>query len=196
MSAKSYFFWALIFLGIITIGCNTGTSTGNDPNEVLKTFFDHLSKKDIDGAAKYATSDSKATLQMMKKGLDMAEKLKDSLPDNDVLKEFEKVVIEPARISGDSAFVVVRYEDKQKPNAEFKLRKEDNGWKVDFTMTALMGMGLKAGKEKGSEVLDSINKKMNSEEMKKGMKLADSVLKNIGTKSIEELQKQLEKLKE
>src|SRR5690606_8708595 len=82
-----------------------GSVTSNDPNAVLQEFFEHLAKKDIDGASKYVTSDSKPTMQMMKKGLDMAEKMKDSLPSNDPMKDFEDVVIEPARIMGDSAFV-------------------------------------------------------------------------------------------
>lgn len=176
---------------ILLISCSSVTS--NDPNAVLQEFFEHLAKKDIDGASKYVTSDSKSTMQMMKKGLDMAEKMKDSLPQSDPLKDFQDVVIEPARIMGDSAFVLVKSKTQQRPDAEFKLLKESNGWKVDFTMGTLMRMGMKSVQSQGDEIRDSIN--VNSEEIQQGMKMADSVLKNMDPKVLDEIQKKLDNLK-
>ncbi len=176
---------------ILLISCSSVTS--NDPNAVLKEFFEHLAKKDIDGAGKYVTSDSKPTMQMMKKGLDMAEKMKDSLPPSDPMKDFEDVVMEPARIMGDSALVLVKSKTGQRPDAEFKLLKESNGWKVDFTMGTLMRMGMKSVQGQGNEIRDSIN--VNSEEIQQGMKMADSVLKNMDPKMLDELQKKLDNLK-
>ncbi|ULT43400.1 hypothetical protein KRR40_08125 [Niabella defluvii] len=75
----------------------------------------------------------------------MAEKMKDSLPQSDPMKDFQDVVIEPARVMGDSALITVKSRSGQRPDAEFKLLKESNGWKVDFTMSTLMRMGM-AGK--------------------------------------------------
>lgn len=178
---------AVMFL----ISC--GSVTSNDPNAVLEEFFQHLAKKDIDGATKYVTSDSKPTMQMMKKGLDMAEKMKDSLPQSDPMKDFEDVVIEPARVMGDSAFITVKSKSQQRPEAEFKLLKQSNGWKVDFTMSTLMRMGMKSVQGQGDVISDSVH--VNSEEMQKGMKMADSVLKNIDPKMLDEIQKKLENLK-
>lgn len=176
---------------ILLISCSSVTS--NDPNAVLQEFFEHLAKKDIDGATKYVTSDSKPTMQMMKKGLDMAEKMKDSLPQSDPMKDFQDVVIEPARVMGDSAFIVVKSKSQQRPDAEFKLLKQSDGWKVDFTMSTLMRMGMKSAQSQGDEIRDSIN--VNSEEIQKGMKMADSVLKNIDPKTLDDIQKKLENLK-
>ncbi|HTG55833.1 MAG TPA: DUF4878 domain-containing protein [Niabella sp.] len=176
---------------ILLISCSSVTS--NDPNAVLQEFFEHLAKKDIDGASKYVTLDSKPTMQMMKKGLDMAEKMKDSLPQSDPMKDFQDVVIEPARIMGDSAFVLVKSKTQQRPEAEFKLLKESNGWKVDFTMSTLMRMGMKSVQNQGDEIRDSIN--VNSEEIQKGMKMADSVLKNMDPKVLDDIQKKLDNLK-
>ncbi|MCH5714977.1 hypothetical protein [Niabella hibiscisoli] len=139
------------------------------------------------------TSDSKPTMQMMKKGLDMAEKMKDSLPQSDPMKDFQDVIIEPARVMGDSAFIVVKSKTEQRPDAEFKLLKQSNGWKVDFTMGTLMRMGMKSVQNQGEEIKDSIN--MNSEEIQKGMKMADSVLKNMDPKMLDEIQKKLDDLK-
>jgi len=176
------------------VGCSLSV-TSNDFNEVLQTFFNHLAKKDIDGVFKFVTSDSKPTMQMLKKGMDMAEKLKDSLPQNDLMKDFGDVVYEDARLVSDSAFILVKSKSGARPDVEFKLIKESNGWKVDFTMSALMGMGVKAGAEKGSEVVDSLNNTINSEEVQKGLKMADSVLKSIDSKTLEKIQEQINKLK-
>jgi hypothetical protein len=168
--------------------------TGNDPNVVLQEFFEHLAKKDIDGASKYVTSDSKPTMQMMKKGLDMAEKTKDSALQNDPMKEFEDVVIEPARVMGDSALITVRSKTNKRPNAEFKLIKQSNGWKVDFTMGTLMRMGAKAAGETSSPDLTDIGS-IDSSDMKKGMEMADSILKNMDPQMLEDIQKKLKNMK-
>lgn len=185
---------AMIFslvAAILLISCSSVTS--NDPNAVLQEFFEHLAKKDIDGATKYVTSDSKPTMQMMKKGLDMAEKMKDSLPQSDPMKDFQDVVIEPARVMGDSAFIVVKSKSQQRPDAEFKLLKQSNGWKVDFTMSTLMRMGMKSVQSQGDEIRDSIH--VNSEEIQKGLQMADSALKNMDPQTLEDIQKKLENLK-
>ncbi|HMR85403.1 MAG TPA: DUF4878 domain-containing protein [Niabella sp.] len=187
--------WKLCLLIVLVIMAACSNVTGNDPNVVLQEFFEHLAKKDIDGASKYVTSDSKPTMQMMKKGLDMAEKVKDSaLQNNDPMKEFEDVVIEPARVMGDSALITVKSKTNKRPAAEFKLIKQSNGWKVDFTMNTLMRMGAKAAGETSSSDLTDIGS-IDSSDMKKGMEMADSILKNMDPKMLENIQKKLENLK-
>ena len=58
---------AMVFI----IGCNGG---GGDPKAVAQNFFEALGKKDFEGAKKYATSDTKATLDMLKSFAAMAPK--------------------------------------------------------------------------------------------------------------------------
>lgn len=186
--------WKLCLLITLVIMAACSNVTGNDPNVVLQEFFEHLAKKDIDGASKYVTSDSKPTMQMMKKGLDMAEKTKDSALQNDPMKEFEDVVIEPARVMGDSALITVRSKTNKRPNAEFKLIKQSNGWKVDFTMGTLMRMGANAAGETSSPDLTDIGS-IDSSDMKKGMEMADSILKNMDPQMLEDIQKKLKNMK-
>lgn len=45
--------------------------SGGDPKTVLLAFFDSMSKKDFEGAAKLATKESKSTMDMMKKAMDV-----------------------------------------------------------------------------------------------------------------------------
>lgn len=186
--------WKLCSLITLVILAACSNVTPNDPNEVLQEFFEHLAKKDIDGASRYVTSDSKPTMQMMKKGLDMAEKMKEGVPQNDPMKEFEDVVIAPARVMGDSALITVTSKTNKRPGAEFKLLKQGNGWKVDFTMSTLMRMGMKtAGESSIPDLTDTAD--INNGDVKKGMEMADSILKNMDPKMLEDIQKKLENLK-
>ena len=41
---------------------------------------------------------------------------------------------------------------KKKETVEFPLKKEDGAWKVDFTMSTLMKMGMDAKKDKGEDL--------------------------------------------
>lgn len=172
--------------------CNSGAVI-HDPNEVLPLFFEKLAKKDIDGAAQYVTNDSKATLEMIKKGLEIAERMKDSLPDNDPTEDFRDVVMEPARIMGDSAFIKVRHKKKDVPPTDFKLIKQKDGWKVDFSMSTLMRMGSQS-LQHPEEVVPDISE-MDIERMQQEREKADSILRNVDPKVLEEIQKNLEQLK-
>lgn len=173
----------------------------DDPKVVLKTFFERLAKKDLDGAAQLATADSKSTLDMVKKGMDMAEQAKDSIKQEDPMKEFQDVEFGDAKIDGDKATVTVTHKTKKdQPPADFTLLKQDGKWKVDFSMAALMKMGqqqinqgatVPGAGEHGA--LDSLN--LNTEELQKAAKSLDSVMKNVDPKQLEELQKQLENIK-
>lgn len=183
-------------IAVFIAGC---AANSDDPKAVLKTFFERISKKDIDGAAQLATADSKSTLDMVKKGIDMADKMKDSLPQNDPMKEFQDAEFGEAKINGNTATVTVTNKSKKdQPPADFTLVKQDGKWKVDFSMATLMKMGQQqinngavppAG---ASGTPDSLH--MSTEDMEKATQMADSVMKNLDPKQLEEIQKQLDDL--
>src|SRR5690349_24119647 len=105
------FFLLAIAMGSISTGCGGGGMSNASPKEVLVAFFEKLSKKYIDGATKLATKDSKATMDMMKKGLDMAEKMKDQIKDKekeDPTEEFKNMEVGEAKINGENATVAVK----------------------------------------------------------------------------------------
>lgn len=145
-------------LGILVPGCKgKDKAAGGDPKAVTLAFFEAMSKKDIDGAAKYCTKESKATLDMMKKAIDAAEKMKGSGMENkdDGTDDFKDMVVGDAKINGDNATVAVTNKKKEE-TVEFPLKKEDGDWKVDFTMGTLMKMGMDAKKGKGENLFDDI----------------------------------------
>ncbi|MFV0604695.1 MAG: DUF4878 domain-containing protein [Niabella sp.] len=193
----------LFILTLFTVAASifTSCSSGSgDPKTVLKAFFEKLAKKDIDGAAKLATADSKTTLDMVKKGMDMAENMKNTLPDsakNDPAKDFEDVEIGEAVIDGNTATVKISSKSKKdKPAVDFTLRKEDGKWKVDFSMATLMQMGQQQiNKDNTMQVPDTDSLQFDKETFKKAGEAIDSVMQNIDPKQLEELQKQIEKLK-
>ena len=190
-----------IAMGSISTGCGGGGMSNASPKEVLVAFFEKLSKKDIDGATKLATKDSKATMDMMKKGLDMAEKMKDQIKDKekeDPTEEFKNMEVGEAKISGDNATVAVKNKKKDE-EVEFPLKKEDGAWKVDFSMATLMKMGMDQ-KNKHSEMNNDENMngmgEVDSASLQKGLEVLDSSLKKVDPKKLEETMKALEKLKQ
>jgi len=166
---------------------------------VLVAFFEKLSKKDIEGATKLATKDSKATMDMMKKGLDMAEKMKDQIKDKeDPTEEFKNMEVGEAKINGDNATVAVRNKKKEE-EVEFPLKKEDGAWKVDFSMATLMKMGMdQKNKHNAMDGEDSMRgmEGVDSASIQEGLKVMDSALKKVDPKKLEETMKALEKLKQ
>jgi hypothetical protein len=135
------------------------TSSG-DPKAVLISFFDAMSKKDIEGARKMATADSKSMFDLMEMGMKMA----DSAADDQVKEKFDKSKMEfgEPKIEGDRATVNVK-ETKSGESMNFVLKKESGAWKVALDMQTLMSMGSEKMKEKG--VSEEEMKKM-QEEMK------------------------------
>ncbi|MBK6938050.1 MAG: DUF4878 domain-containing protein [Chitinophagaceae bacterium] len=98
---------------VIVAGCK-GKGPANDPKAVVVAFFEKMAKKDLDGAAKLATKDSKAALDMMKKGMDMAEKMKTDKPEEDPMEGFKDVEFGDAKITGDAAVVPITNKKKRK----------------------------------------------------------------------------------
>jgi hypothetical protein len=177
---------------MIAVSCKN-SSVSNDPKAVMLAFFEKMSKKDIDGAAKLATKDSKTTMDLMKKGMQMAEGMKDQSSKEDPAEEFKNVEIGEAKINGDMA--TVAFKNKKKDvSFDFPLKKEDGGWKVDFSMGTLMKMGMDA-KNKGMDGAGN-NVQMNEETLEKSRAMADSLMKNMDPKKMEEAMKAIEKLKE
>ncbi|MES2431234.1 MAG: hypothetical protein V4556_09860 [Bacteroidota bacterium] len=155
--------------------CNGG---GGDPKAVLINFFEALGKKDIEGARKLATAESKSMLDMMEMGLKMA---KDSTDMNKYDKN--KMEFGDAKIEGEKATVAV----KDKVSGEttnFSLKKESGAWKVAFDKASMMQMGMEKMNEKkndslGTSEMNSLNMDSLTEAMDKGLKAVDSTLKNM-----------------
>jgi len=194
------FFLLAIAMGTISTGCGGGGMSNASPKEVLVAFFEKLSKKDIDGATKLATKDSKATMDMMKKGLDMAEKMKDQIKDKekeDPTEEFKNMEVGEAKINGDNATVAVKNKKKDE-EVEFPLKKEDGAWKVDFSMATLMKMGMDQKNKRDLNSDENTNgmENVDTAGLQKGLEVLDSSLKKVDPKKLEETMKALEKLKQ
>ena len=170
-----------------------------------------MSKKDLDGAAKLATKDSKTTIDLMKKAMDAAEKMgmdKDSMIKNDdPTEEFKKMVIGEAKINGDNATVAVTNTVKDNKMNEFPLKKEGGEWKVDFSMATLMKMGMDKTENTGTDenkkndtdttgTTDEMKDLINSDSLKKGLNDLDSVLKELDHEKLKEALKELDKIKQ
>ena len=68
---------AFAFMTTILFACKgNDAASGGDPKTVLIAFFESMAKKDLEGAAKLATKESKGTIDIIKKGMDMAESKK------------------------------------------------------------------------------------------------------------------------
>ncbi|WP_018630851.1 DUF4878 domain-containing protein [Niabella aurantiaca] len=180
----------LLPVALLLVAGLMSCQSGNDPKTVLISFFKLLAQKDIDGAAKLATKDSKSTLDMIKKGMDMAQKMDTANAQNDPAKEFRDAEFGATRISGDTAYITVSSKSKKQESSEISLVKEDGQWKVDFSMAALMKMGMDKMKEPGGmESLEHPN--ISPEQMEQAQKMTDSLLKNVDPKKMKELQEMM-----
>ncbi|MBI5372956.1 MAG: DUF4878 domain-containing protein [Sphingobacteriales bacterium] len=185
----------LLAAAVLTVSITGCKGKDGDPKAVLTAFFERMSKKDLEGAAKLATKDSKTALDLMKKGIDMAEKFKDEKTKEDPAEEFNNMVIGDAKISGDNATVSVTNKKKNE-SFDFPLRKEDGGWKVDFSMATLAKMGMdKAQKEEntGESNTDGATD-FNMDSLQKGLKAVDSAIKSIKPEDMEKMKKAMEEL--
>ncbi len=134
-------------------------AAGGDPKTVLTAFFEKMAQKDIDGAAKLCTKDSKSTLDLMKKAFDAAkgmEKAGAEIKEDDGTEDFKDMVFGETKIDGDKATVSVTNKKKNE-TFDFPLKKEGGDWKVDFSMSTLMKMGMDASKNKGDDLFKDEN---------------------------------------
>lgn len=158
--------------------CKSGSG---DPKVVLNSFFDAMAKKDIATARKLATSDSKATFDLMETGL----KMSDNTMDDKTVDQFDKSKMEmgEAKIDGDKATVNVK-EIKSGESVNFTLKKEGGEWKVAMDMNTMMTMGAEKMKEKGMSDEQMGDMK---EEMEKFKNMSADSIKMIMEKSKEAL---------
>jgi len=180
---KKVLFAAIAGMVIMFSSCKSG---GGDPKAVLSEFFTLLTKKDINGARKLATADSKSMLDM----IEMAAKTDTKETGK---YDISKMEFGEAKIDGDKAVVAVK-EKESGESMNYTLKKEGGAWKVAFDKTSIMSMGMEKMKEEGINVGDSLNdamdeiKKMNTDSLagviKDGAKAMDSA-----AKAIEELNK-------
>lgn len=173
-----------LFALLIT-GCKgKDAAAGGDPKTVLTAFFEKMSKKDIDGAAKLCTKESQGTMDLMKKGIEAAEKMDMKEKKEDEEDNFKDLVIGEAKIDGNDAKVSVTNKKKEE-TIDFPLKKEGGDWKVDFTMSTLMKMGMDANKNKGEDMFKDMNN---------GLDTTMDNLKNL--LNTDTLKEKMEKLKE
>jgi outer membrane murein-binding lipoprotein Lpp len=165
---KKLFLGAAVLTTIFLAGCSGGA--GSDPKVVLTSFFDALSKKDINAARKLATADSKSMLDMMEMGMKMGTDKKEE--DNKYDKS--KMEFGDAKVEGDKATVAVKDKNSGE-STNFILKKEQGSWKVAFDKASMMTMGMDKMKDKGMS-MDSINsgidklKEMNTDSLNEKMK--------------------------
>jgi hypothetical protein len=178
-----------LFLGLVAFSAIWMSSCKNpgssDPKTVLISFFDAMSKKDMDAARKLATTESKSMLDMIEMGMKMgADK------DSKEMEKFDKSKMEmsDAKIDGDRATVNVK-EKTSGEAVDFVLKKQDGSWKVAMDMETLMNIGMQKMKDKGmgQGEIDSLRngldklKNMNPDSLKdimnKGMNTLDSLKK-------------------
>lgn len=172
---KKLLLGAVVLTAVFLNGCNSAGSS--DPKVVLVSFFEALGKKDIAGARKLATKESKDMLDMMEMGMKMGGE------DKKVDDKYDKNNMEfaDAKIEGDKATVAVK-DKKSGETTNFTLKKESGAWKVAFDKASMATMGMEKMKEKGVDVADSLNTGLDK-------------LKNLNTDSLgEKMKESLQKL--
>ena len=141
------------FFGLVLMmfGCSI---PGGDPKTTLNAFFDAMSKKDIAAVRKLTTADSKSMIDMMEKGLQMANQ------QNETDKyDKQRMEIGEALIEGSKATIPIK--DKVSgQSSKFILKKEEGNWKVAFDMASIMEMAGDKMKDNGINA-DSLSKIMN-----------------------------------
>lgn len=176
--------------GFIFASCGGG-KVDNTPEAVLEAFVTKLKKADYSGAKKYATKGSQEGLEAMESMAELS-KMGGKEAKDDKMKNAKIEYGKPV-INGDEATIPVTADGK---TTDWKLKKEDGNWKVDFNKTD-MGKGNSGDKTSGSESgLEKIGEGMekakdalNSPEMQKAMEeLKDP-------KNAEKLEKAMEEAK-
>jgi hypothetical protein len=188
-------------IALLAVGCKGKDKVANDPKTVITAFFEKMAKKDIDGAAKLCTKDSKSTMDMMKKGMEAAEKMGTMKDAKDDSEDFKNVEFGEAKIDGDNATVAIT--NKKKGQAlDFPLKKEGGEWKVDFTMATLMKMGMnemnKSGDNPFKDETDTNSglDNMNADSLTESLEKAKEMLEKIKPEDIEKAKEMMEKMKQ
>lgn len=134
---------------VLTVFCFQSCKTkDNNPKEVLSSFIEAISKQDYSKAKELATEDSKNMLGLM-------AMTSGFLKDKQELPKFDEKNLEygPVNIEGNEANIDVK--DKKSGFSTKYFLKNENGWKVSFTMnSAIKGINnIKSDKQQIPEEL-------------------------------------------
>jgi len=149
---------AFVCTTVFFMSCNS--TDNSNPKSVLMSFFDALSKKDIAGARKLATAESKSMLDVIEMGMKMGGEDKKE-------EKYDKSKMEfgEAKIEGDKATVAVKDKNSGE-TTNYTLKKEGGAWKVAFDKSSMMNMGADKMKEHGDDMMnegtDKIKESMDS----------------------------------
>lgn len=129
-----------VLASILTVAFFTAckSKTETDPKATAEAFYEALSKKDFDVAAKYATQESQSALDMMKSAVKMAEQF-GKKDDIDFAKELKGKTIsysEPEMDGPNQARVTILADGKEQ--MPLILKKENEVWKVAFDKATIM----------------------------------------------------------
>ena len=130
--------FGIFFAALLLYSCKSAVQ--NEPKAVAQAFFEELAKQNLDGAAQYATKESKQTIDIMKKSLKASKQ--DAVADSSATDPFKNLVFSDAKIDGDKASIEVY--NQISPDATYQvipLIKQEGMWKVDFSMKTLIAMG-------------------------------------------------------
>jgi hypothetical protein len=175
------------FSALYMSSCKSGS---NDPKAVLTAFFDAMAKKDIAGARKLATADSKAMFDLMEMGM----KMKDNTVEDKTSDQFDKAKVEigEAKIDGDKATVSVK-EIKNGESINFVLKKESGNWKVAMDMATMMSMGAEKMKDKGMNDEQMGDMKEEMEKFKNMSADSLNMMMDKGMQALDSLKKAMDK---
>jgi hypothetical protein len=152
---------AMLLVAVAFVSCKGGSSA--NPQTVAASFMDALKAKDFDGAAKFATAESKSALEMMKSALAMAESFGKKGEELDFDKDMKgkKVTYSEPKITGDNATVSLLVDGvEQMP---MSLKKESGAWKVAFDKSTIMKQAASKMKDANMDLsgaADSLTKGM------------------------------------
>lgn len=174
---KKYSLLILVASVVFFSGCQT--AGGGNPKDVLKHFFDSISRKDFNDAKKYATKDSEGMLSMMEMGMQSMN----NEHGNKMMEMVQNVEMGDAAINGESATVNVK-DKKTGESTDFLLKKEGGDWKVAFDMSTLMEMANQKMKEHALHDMDTMNGetdsgKIRNEKNIQAKRFMDSVMDSI-----------------
>lgn len=136
--------FSVFFAALLLYSCKSPVK--NEPKAVTQAFFEQLAKEDLNGAAQYATKESKQTLDIMKKSLDAPKQ--EGVKKSSASDLFKNLVFNEAKIDGDKASIEMY--NQISPDATYQiipLIKQDGAWKVDFSMKTLIAIGKEDAKK-------------------------------------------------
>jgi hypothetical protein len=185
----------LLFLLTFILACNNDPEEikGDPPEKVARSFFEKMSQKDFDGAATFATKDSKPALDMLRQFVATATAMNPGkVAANDPAERFKSIEISKATISGNTAIVSMKYPGDS-IEVEFPLKVEEGRWKAEFSIATITRIGMTQMGKRGIST-DSVTGKMNhlKEQLLKRRFAADSLVKIIDPEKLKQTKTEIE----